>query len=195
MGNKKSPHPEWALAHKQKNTELRCLGGKYYLYAISSRWDKERKRTVKVTGKLLGRITETDGFIESEKAKLRRQQAVIKSISVKESGFYSFLKEHFGEQLSLLEKHFPEHWKQLVAMVYGRLLHQSPLKNMFFHYSHSLMSEEFPATNISPKSISKTLRELGYKREQIVAYFKEFSSSEDCILFDGTDIFSCSEKR
>jgi hypothetical protein len=100
----------------KKNTELRCFDGKYYLYTISSRWDEARKRMIKVTGKLLGRITETDGFIESEKAKLRRQQTVIKSISVKESGFYSFVKEHFGEQLSLLEKYFPEHWMQQLLL-------------------------------------------------------------------------------
>ncbi|KAA6305396.1 hypothetical protein EZS27_042952, partial [termite gut metagenome] len=25
MESKKSPHPDWALAHKRKGTELRCI--------------------------------------------------------------------------------------------------------------------------------------------------------------------------
>lgn len=56
-------HPEWALKHKVKNTELRKFGDKYYLYSITSKWDPEKKRTKKVTVKLLGNITEADGFI------------------------------------------------------------------------------------------------------------------------------------
>ena len=31
---KKVLHPEWALAHKRKGTELRLLKGKYYLYQV-----------------------------------------------------------------------------------------------------------------------------------------------------------------
>lgn len=56
-------HPEWALKHKIKNTELRKFGDKYYLYSITSIWDPVKKRTKKVTVKLLGNITEADGFI------------------------------------------------------------------------------------------------------------------------------------
>jgi hypothetical protein len=30
MESIKSPHPQWTLALKQKNTELRCFDGKWY---------------------------------------------------------------------------------------------------------------------------------------------------------------------
>jgi transposase len=190
-----SPHPEWVLAHKRKNTEIRCFGGQYYLYQISSRWDKERKRSVKITGKLLGKITEKDGFVESEKARLSRQQLVIDKIQVKEYGFTSLIENKFSSQIELLKKHFPTQWQGIMALAYGRLLHQSPLKKMFFHYSHSYLSELYPnLTDISSRKVSDFLRELGYGRSKVVDYFKEFNSSEDCILFDGTDIFSSSEK-
>lgn len=196
MENKKqSPHPEWALAHKRKNTEIRCFGTKYYLYQISSRWDKERKRSVKITGKLLGKITEKDGFIESEKARLVRQQTAIEKVQVKEYGITSLIQNKFSSQIELLQKHFPDKWQGIMALAYGRLLHQSPLKNMFFHYSHSYLSEQFPCqSDISSRKVSNFLRDLGYGRNTIVDYFREFKSSEDCILFDGTDIFSTSEK-
>ena len=82
----KTLHPEWALACKRKGTELRLINGKYYLYEVTSKWNPEKKRSVKITGKLLGKITEAEGFIESEKARLRRQQVRFESIQVKEYG-------------------------------------------------------------------------------------------------------------
>lgn len=56
-------HPEWALKHKTKGTELRCIRGKYYLYQITSKWDKELKKTKKITLGLIGTITEEDGLV------------------------------------------------------------------------------------------------------------------------------------
>ncbi len=61
-----SPHPDWALAHKRKGTELRLIRGIYYLYEVSSKWSPEKKHAVKITGKLLGKITEKDGFVEPD---------------------------------------------------------------------------------------------------------------------------------
>ena len=44
MKTKKSPHPEWALAHKKPGTELRKIKGRYYLYDYKTVYDKEKKR-------------------------------------------------------------------------------------------------------------------------------------------------------
>ena len=90
---KKVLHPEWALAHKRKGTELHLLKGKYYLYQVTSKWNPEKKRSMKITEKFLGRITEAEGFIESEKARLRRQQVQIERVQVKEYGIASAIME------------------------------------------------------------------------------------------------------
>lgn len=66
----KKKHPIWATKYREPGKELRLLNGRYYLYEISARYDPERKRSVKVTGKILGRITKEEGFIESEKRTL-----------------------------------------------------------------------------------------------------------------------------
>ena len=95
--NKKSSHPEWALACKRKKTELRRINGKYYLYEVTSKWNPEKKRSVKITGKLLGKITQTDGFVESDKARLRRQQIQIEHIQVKEYGITAALDTLFAD--------------------------------------------------------------------------------------------------
>ena len=56
-------HPEWAQKYKTKNTELRLMKGRYYLYNITSVWDPKKKRTKKVTLGYVGTITEQDGLI------------------------------------------------------------------------------------------------------------------------------------
>ena len=101
---KKSLHPEWALACKRKGTELRLLKGKYYLYQITSKWNPEKKRSIKITEKFLGRITEEEGFVESEKARLRRQQVRIERIQVKE--YKSFLITVMCLEQLFLSYHF-----------------------------------------------------------------------------------------
>jgi hypothetical protein len=32
-------HPDWALKHKVKNSEIRNIRGSYCLYEITSKWD------------------------------------------------------------------------------------------------------------------------------------------------------------
>jgi len=191
---KKSLHPEWALACKRKGTELRLLKGKYYLYEVSSKWNPEKKRSVKITGKFLGRITEKDGFVESEKARLRKQQMRIESVQVKEYGITIAVEHLFTETISALQKFYPDCWQRIVALAYGRLVHQSPLKNMSFHYSNSYLSEKFSDIDLSSRSLSYFLRDLGQDRSKIVEFCRSFKISDDCIIFDGTDIFSGSDQ-
>ena len=191
---KKVLHPDWALACKRKGTELRLLKGKYYLYQVTSKWNPEKKRSIKITEKFLGRITQEEGFIESEKARLRRQQIQIDSVQVKEYGIASAIEHLFTDTVSALEKFFPECWQRLVALAYCRLVYQSPLKNMSFHFSHSYLSQQYPGVDWSSRSLSHFLREVGQARNTIVEFCRSFKISEDCILFDGTDLFSDSEQ-
>lgn len=82
-------HPEWALKYKKPGTELRFMKGRYYLYEVSSKWNKEKKRAQKITGKILGRITE-NGFTPSgEKTQPLPQ---IKEVFVKSSGLGPFVE-------------------------------------------------------------------------------------------------------
>ena len=191
---KTSPHPDWALACKRKGTELRFIHGRYYLYEVTSKWNPEKKRSMKITGKLLGTITETDGFVESEKERLRKQQLIVESIQIKEYGITSAINALFGDTINALKQHFPDSWQRILCLAYGRLIYRSPLKNMAFHYSNSYLSEQYCGIDLSSKSLSYFLRALGEDRQKIVEFCRSFRVSEDCILFDGTDILSHSEQ-
>lgn len=187
-------HPKWATKHRRKGTELRLINNNYYLYEVSSKWDTEKKRAKKVTGKILGKITKELGFVESDKAKLRKRELIVSKLSVKEYGIYSFISSHLSEYKTLLQKHFPNQWQAILSLAYGRLVHQSALKNMEFHYLQSYLSEEYPNLSLSPKTLTSLLREIGVNRKSIISFFKEFNKAKDNILFDGTDLLSNSQK-
>lgn len=187
-------HPTWATKYKKKGTELRLIKGRYYLYEVSSKWDAEKKRSKKITGKLLGKITESDGFIESDKAKLRKREMSISHVSVKEYGVSAFLDSQLCEYTTLLQNYFPDHWQIIIALAYGRFVHHSPLKNMEYHYLQSYLSVLYPNLPLSPKSLTGIMRDIGARRMNITQFFKEFSKADDNILFDGTDLLTDSKK-
>jgi hypothetical protein len=190
----KITHPSWALACKRKGTELRYIRGNYYLYEVTSKWNPEKKRSIKITGKLIGKITEAAGFLESDKNRLRKQLTRFEGIQVKEYGITAAIEHLFTETVLALKKIFPDCWQLLIALTYGRLVYQSPLKNMLFHYSNSYLSEQYPNLDLTSRSLSRFLRELGQSRHKIVEFCRWFKSPDDCVLFDGTDIFSRSEQ-
>jgi hypothetical protein len=60
--SKRVTYPEWVEQHRQKGTNISCIGGKYYLYSVNSKRDKEKGRAQKKTEAYLGRITK-EGLI------------------------------------------------------------------------------------------------------------------------------------
>src|SRR5659263_194720 len=78
-------HPDWALKHKIKGTELRKIGKYYYLYKISHIWDKEKKQSKKITGEYLGKITEEGIFKKND------QLNNIENTTIKEFGASKFI--------------------------------------------------------------------------------------------------------
>lgn len=192
----KSPHPEWATNHRKPGTELRLIRDRYYLYAVSSRYDPELKRAKKITGKLLGTITEESGFIESEKRKLVEKAARgidPSTICVREFGFTSFLKQYNTKIQEGLLLHFPEHFQLIIYMAYCRLVHHSPLKNMAFHLAKTMLSIE-DKTIYNEKDFSIALREIGSRRSQVTDYLKSFVKANDYVMVDMTNVFTNSEK-
>jgi len=187
-------HPDWATKLRAKGTELRCINSKYYLYEVSSKWNPDKKRSQKITGKLLGRITEKEGFIPSDKNNLRTKYVKPSDICVKEYGVSAFINNHFQDYIQLLRKHFQQHAEIILLLAYCRLIFQSPLKNAEFHYLNSYLSELFPELNLSASRLSGLMREIGTKRTNIVEFFKEFIIANDHIIFDGTDLF-CNSKN
>ncbi len=53
---------------------------------MHSKWDPEKKRAKKSTGKLSGKKTELDGFVISDKDRLRKKEVSISKVIIKGLG-------------------------------------------------------------------------------------------------------------
>src|SRR4029078_11786870 len=123
-----APHPQWALKHKQPGTELRLINGRYYLYEYKTIYDPLKKKPRKVSGKLLGSIQETKGFVPSPArlaAKLTAEQSV-SLVVVKEYGVAQLIMTRLAAYGAHLEKYFGTMWKELIAIAYCRLVYRCP---------------------------------------------------------------------
>lgn len=198
---KVSPHPEWALKCKKPGTELRNFGGKYYLYQVTSIRDKETKKTKKITGPLLGRITEKDGFIESDKYRLKMNQKQLPEkpvdltkIAVREYGATKSVTADNTDIYNKLQACFPEHFKEIFIFAFLRLLYQSPIKRLNHHFSHSYLQVLNPDARINDKFISQMLRTIGQQRENCTKFMKSISNIKDeQLLIDMTNIITRSK--
>lgn len=185
-------HPEWALKHKKPGTELRLMKGRYYLYEVSSKWNKEKKRAQKITGKILGRITEDRGFTPS--GERTQQLPQIKEVFAKSSGLGPFVESVISDVFPALKKHFGSEAESIFCASLMRLAHQSPLKNMELHFGNDFLSEVFSNASLSDKKMTTLLKDIGGDREKINAFFKEFSKPGEHILMDMTAIHSKSKE-
>jgi len=189
-------HPDWALAHRKPGVELRFIGNKYYLYSCTSVYDKATKKSKKITGKILGTITEKDGFIESDKRKLAKKASQAQtidsdSIMVKEFGFTSFLNKYNDIIMEKLKANFPDHYQLIIYMAYCRFLYNSPIKNFAFYLSKSMIANN-DKTIYTDKKFSAALREIGLNRTSISSYLKSFMVANDYVMVDMTNVFCAS---
>jgi len=184
-------HPEWALKFKEKNTELRLIRGRYYLYKISSVWDKDKKRARKITGEMIGRITENDGFIPkgTKKSKIN----VTANISIKEYGASHFLKASATDVIIKLEEYFPSNCQSIITLAIQRLIYAAPLKNMEFLYEESYLSETYQNLDLSKNSLTSLMQEIGGMREKIAEFMKHFIDGSTQLVFDVTNVNSNSK--
>jgi len=194
--NKKpsSNHPTWALAHKRPGTELRLIRGNYYLYEYKTVYDKEKKRARKISGSLLGSITEKDGFVPSAKRNLEKAIAPdFSGIQCREYGVSKLIMDQFTVYTDALQKVFPDQWKDILAIAYCRFVYRCPLKNIPFRLASGYLSDLLDLKSFSEKYSSNILNSIGADREKILQYMKTFITSGEYLLMDATDIFSASE--
>lgn len=182
-------YPDWVLKEKKKGTEIRKIGNNYYLYKVTSVWDKEKGRAKKITEKFLGKIT-PDGLVEP---RLERVRASLNNIAVKEFGATNFLLEANDDIKERFKKLYPNTWKELFIFSVFRLLYTTPLKSLPAYYASSFLSETLPGAHLSPKVIGNLLGDIGRDRERTKAFLRQFVSGNEFLLIDLTHVFSLSE--
>lgn len=194
MSEQKIIFPKWVLKHKRSGTELRCINGRYYLYEVSSVYDKELKRAKKISGSILGKITEKDGFVPSKKAIAKAEIPHDAPVYCREYGLSQYLYDSSATILEALKEVFPEHWQIILGLVYCRLGWQAPLKNVPFLLNEAALRELLPLKNFNEKSIRAALSYLGKNREFLKRYMHKFVQEGAYNLIDATEFFSKSSQ-
>ena len=181
-------YPDWVIKCKEKGTEIRRFGSRYYLYKIKS--IRKNGKVKKLTLGYLGKITE-QGLIKS-KVEQTVEKITGGNITVKEYGATYFLVESNNDLIELLKKYFPGSWREIFVFALFRLIRNSPIKNLDFFNATSFISNTIEA-DMTDKVIGQLLRRLGAERATITGFLSNFISGSGYLAVDLTHVFSLSE--
>jgi len=185
----KHERPEFIRNFKKpKATEIKHINGHWYLYERKTRYDPSTKKSRKVSGKLLGTITEF-GLVP-------RQAKVTDAfdLEVREFGAFQYFYEHTRTMREKLMEYFPGSWKRIYTIAILRTVYGCRFKRLEAHYQDSIASLAYPSLALSPSSITQLLRDLGRNREAIRLFMGSVRGDKGrYILVDGHGILSSSK--
>jgi len=181
-------YPQWVISQKQKGQEIKKIGNNYYLYEVSSFYSKEKKSTVKKSGKYLGRLTEK-GLLSKTNRELS-QTPLVRRVCVKEFGASNWVVFTLEKEISLLKVYFPIYWAEILVCCVLRLIHQACFKQMFWYYESSYLSETFVQLRLGGQQISTWLKAVGEDRQSMVKVMQGLQEGEEILLIDSTHIIT-----
>ncbi len=174
--------------------EIRYISGHYYTYLVSSKWDPEKGRPQKVTGKSIGKITEADGFIPNANGlRLMQEMRITPDVapSVKNYGAYELLLQLTPELGEKLREHFPDIFREIRTISLLRLVDSITSAKMIQPlFLDSYMSDICGDISVSEGSVRRFISRLGSMQDQLDAFMKAHVMPGTTLLFDGTTIFS-----
>ncbi len=161
---------------------------------------KKKNRTDKITGVLLGKITENEGFVSSDKNKLRTEKIKSNQIDIKNLGLYHLFTSLMKEEMISLEQFFPkENCQVLFAFAMFRWAYNSPIKRTPYYYNHNFCSQVFGIKSVDDSLVSDTLKSVGEQRTAVVDWMKSLLDTskseyiEQFVMMDSTHLVSKSE--
>ncbi|MGB4407063.1 MAG: transposase [Sphaerochaeta sp.] len=173
---------------KPKNTEIKHISGHWYLYERASRYDPETGKSTKVSGKMLGSITE-QGLVGK-----RVSFSHIREIEVVELGASQYFYEKGALIRERLKEFFPDVWREIFSVAVMRLVYDRSLRRCHTHYETSIMSSLFPNLPISPASLTRLLDRLGQDRGNIRKFMLSMPRDENRFMtVDGHRLLSASQ--
>src|SRR5215469_15621918 len=98
--------PDWIQKYKEPRTEIKRIGNGFYKYEVAFVYNKEKKKTEKKTIRLLGKITEKEGFVPSKKDELRRKSEELPQVDIKTFGLYHAFSTLMQEEIASLKNIF-----------------------------------------------------------------------------------------
>jgi len=191
--------PDWIQKYKEPLTEIKKIKNGFYKYQVAYIYNKEKKKTEKKTIRLLGKITEEDGFIPSSKDELRRKGEELPKVDIKTFGVFNLFSELMKEEIISLKGFFGEEaGETMLSFSMMRWAYQTPIKRASYYHSHDFCSEHWSTKSMSDKIISSNLKYFGENREKVVNWMKTLlndvpENEQNFVLMDSTHTLSASE--
>jgi transposase len=180
--------PEWVEKQKIKGFEIKKINNGYYMYKRKSRWDKEKKKAVKVTGEYIGVVTPNG--IKPRKQQLDESTPVFSM----EYGATAFIESIASDIREGLITHFGDKIGQQIWVVStSRLISPCPFRRVEEHYQTSWMSQILPNLPLSKSSLTNLIDHVGNNRAKCAAYMRDTLQPAPYLLIDGSKVTSKSE--
>ena len=179
------------------NTEIKHISGHWYLYERTSKYDPKIKRSRKVSGRCLGKITES-GLVPSRNKTAEILRASLPSYhlnDVVEVGAVNYFYQRTAEMRDRLKSFFPDNWQMIYTVVLLRTIYDARFRRLEVHYENSILSYLYPDMVFTPPAVKNFLTELGHQRDSISSYMKESLNQmgDRFVLFDGHRLLSASK--
>lgn len=189
--------PDYVLNFpRQKNTEIKKIGNNWYLYERFSKYDPAIKRSRKISGKCLGKIT-PDGLVATKRRLVdeKKKNLPVGQISeAVEAGAVLYFWERTASLRERLKEYFPDLWEKLYVAAVLRAIKEPRFRRLQAHYETSLLAHLIPDLSFDPLGNSSLLQTLGRRRETISRFMREDVSKRDVfILFDGHRLITSSK--
>lgn len=191
--------PSWVEKFKEPKTHIRKIKSVFYKYAIEYQYNPKTKRTDKITKHLLGKITEKQGFIPSEKGALQQQIKQIPRVDIKTYGIYHLFTSLLADDLQSLHHLFTAQVSEiLLTIALMRFAYQHPLKRIPYQHAHDFCSQHWASSGLDDKKITAALRYAGENRNTLVEWMQSRMKVKQegwkhFVLIDSTHIPTLSE--
>ena len=183
--------PDWVRDFdRPKGTEIKRIRGNWYLYERSWRYDPKIRRSRKVSGRYLGKIT-PGGLVPSAGRARRAEEPAVSDVV--EVGASSLAWSLTGAMRERLARHLPTRWREAYALAVVRAVREPALRRSAAHLEDSALAEALGRPSLTPASVSSLLRDLGRNRSATCSYMRESLAADGrFLLFDGHRILSAS---
>lgn len=192
--------PEWTLPFKEPRTEIRLINGTYYKCQVGYKYNSIKKRTDKQTIQLLGKISQENGFVPSDKDIIRQKANAIPKVDIKTFGVYNLFSDLIAKEIASFKTCFGDSVGETVlSFAMMRWAYNSPIKRASHYHIHDFCSELWMKNAISDKHISNSLKVVGENREKLVDWMKSMLQIDKThcnkfVMMDSTHVTSLSEQ-
>jgi transposase len=170
--------------------------GKPYVYYSTSTYNRETKKVKKIS-RYIGRLTQDKGILTKgsnrpSQDKSLQPNTLTRPKSVFEYGNAKLLGDSFIEMVPILKEAFPEHWEEMIALVFTRINGFLPLKRVKATWE-KLDNILKISPNCSPKNLSLTLKAIGDDKLGQDIVFKRLCQENLHLIYDLSFVFSLSD--